>query len=311
MAVVIGADIGGSHISCAAIDLSTETILEGSWARRSVNCLGTTAEIVHAWCAALRESMNTKGITAPEGIGIAMPGPFDYDHGISLFEGLNGKFGQTYGQPIRDLIREQLQLPTDFPIRFINDATAYAIGEATAGQTQSYARSIALTIGTGLGSAFIADELPVVGGEGIPPHGCLWHLPFGAGTVEDYFSTRGLANRYQHRSGQSVQGLKEIAEMASADAQALEVLEDYGTQLMVCLEPWLRSFALEGIVIGGNGSRAFHFLAPAMNRKLQELKLVCEISPTQLFEEAALLGASRLIDPAYYTHVQPLLRHLK
>ena len=311
MSFVIGAEIGGSHISCAAVDLKTHTLHDESLMHKTVDSQASAQEIIESWSAALQETIDTHGKGGLKGIGIAMPGPFDYENGIALFEGLNGKFAKIKGQSIGALIRQQLRLPEAIPIRFINDATAYAIGEAIAGKTQRYSRSIALTIGTGLGSAFIDHTKPTVNGERVPRHGCLWYLPFREATIEDYFSTRGVVNRYQVLSGQQVIGLKEITEKAEADKKALQVLEDYGTSLVECLEPWLRSYAPEGIVIGGNGSRAFPFFGPAMNEALQSLGLQCEVVTTNLFEKAALIGASQLIDPEYYEAIAPLLKELK
>lgn len=311
MSFIIGADIGGSHISCGAVDPQTHALDEESLSHSSVDSQADLQDIITSWSQALSMVINRHGVRELKGIGIAMPGPFDYEKGIALFEGLNGKFSKLKGKPIQELIRQQLQLPASIPIRFINDATAYAIGEAIAGKTQAYTRSIALTIGTGLGSAFIDQTRPVVNDERVPAHGCLWYLPFGEVAVEDYFSTRGLVNRYQQVSGKEVAGLKEVAEKAPTDKEAREVLEDYGVQLATCLKPWLQSFAPEGLVIGGNGSRAYPFFGPAMRQAMHAMGSPCEVVTTTLFEQAALIGASKLIDPTYVPAISPLLKHLK
>ena len=93
-----------------------------------------------------------------------------------------------------------MKLPRDFPIHFINDAVAFALGEDWIGKTSGSARSLAITLGTGFGSSFLKNSLPVVFGESVPKHGYVWHLPIEGGIADDYFSTRGLVNRYFQKS---------------------------------------------------------------------------------------------------------------
>ena len=123
-----------------------------------------------------------------------MPGPFDYVNGISLFKGENGKYENTYGMNVPKMLNDFLALPEQIKCRFINDATAFAIGEDQVGKAKNYKRSLSVTLGTGFGSAFIKNGLPVVEGEEVPEGGCLWHLPFENGLAGGFLKKRGVKN---------------------------------------------------------------------------------------------------------------------
>ena len=46
----------------------------------------------------------------------------------------------------------------------MNDASAFAVGEAWAGSASDFNRSLSITLGTGFGSAFISNHIPIVDG---------------------------------------------------------------------------------------------------------------------------------------------------
>ena len=74
----------------------------------------------------------------------------------------------------------------------MNDASSFAVGEAWAGSASKFDRSLSITLGTGFGSAFISNRIPIVDGPLVPKLGCIYHLPYRDGIADDYFSTRGL-----------------------------------------------------------------------------------------------------------------------
>ena len=56
--IAIGADIGGSHISCAAIDLLTGKILRETLTGREVNNQAQANEIIAIWADAVSEVLS-------------------------------------------------------------------------------------------------------------------------------------------------------------------------------------------------------------------------------------------------------------
>ena len=70
---------------------------------------------------------------------LAMPGPFDYQHGIGRYEGV-AKFDSLNGVDVRAALFDALP---DSPaaIEFLNDADAFGIGEWVRGAAAAAVRS--------------------------------------------------------------------------------------------------------------------------------------------------------------------------
>ena len=175
--LAIGADIGGSHISCAAIDIVSLKMVRDTLVERDVNNKAPADEILSVWAEALSASIGRIPRENLRGIGFGMPGPFDYVEGISYIKGVD-KYENLYGCNVKEEISKLLNVPADFPIRFMNDVSSFAMGEALMGKAALYNRSMAVTLGTGLGSAFIRNRIPVVDGPEVPKLGCVYHLPY-------------------------------------------------------------------------------------------------------------------------------------
>ena len=308
--IAVGVDIGGSHVSSAVFDLAAKKYLEKTFAETDLDNHAGAGEIIDAWGKTIRKTMNLAGKENVAGIGFAMPGPFNYVKGIPMFEGENDKYENIYGLDVPDSLRKYLELPDDFPIRFINDATAFAIGEDWVGKASGTNRSLAITLGTGFGSAFLKDSLPVVTGTEVPYHGCVWQLPFEGGSADEYFSTRGLIKRYTQRTGKPASGAKEVADAAKTSEDAKAIFEDFGVKLVEFLKPWLSSFGVEVLVIGGNISRAFNLFGQAMNNQLKEEGLKLKVETSGLKETAAIIGSARLVEPGFWSRVSPLLKEM-
>ncbi len=302
----IGTDIGGSHISCAAIDLITGNILKETFAERSVNNQAQAAEIISVWAAALSDSLSEVSIGNVKGIGFAMPGPFDYVKGISYIKGV-AKYENLFGFNVRDAIAASLNVPEGFLIRFMNDASSFAVGEAWAGSASEVNRSLSITLGTGFGSAFISNKIPIVDGPLVPKLGCIYHLPYNNGIADDYFSTRGLLGRYKKLTGIELEGVKELAELALADNKVSELFIDLGDKLGLFLAPWLKRFDAEMLVIGGNISHAYNLFGKVFEDRLKIENCECKVTLSKLKEDAALIGSAYLLDEGFWKSVQHAL----
>ncbi|MGQ1947543.1 ROK family protein [Geofilum sp. OHC36d9] len=308
--IAIGVDVGGSHVSCMAYDLEKKNLLTDSISERDLNNHAQPAEIIAAWGGVIKETIDIVGSDRVNGVGFAMPGPFDYVNGISLFQGLNGKYENTYGLNVSNELRKMLNLSNGFKIRLINDAAAFAIGEDQVGKAKSYHRSLSITLGTGLGSAFIKDGLPVVEGAEVPENGCMWHLPFENGIADDYFSTRGLLSRFEKISGKKLQDVKQIADLAKTNRYVHELFDDFGVKMGVFLQPWIEKFGIEVLVMGGNISRAYHLYGDGLRGYLETTNLKMDIAVSELKETAAFIGSATLVDDAFYNSVLPALHKM-
>ena len=306
MHVAIGIDIGGSHISCGAVDLKVNQLIPGSCFEAKVDNKATADDILASWVGAIRKTMDFVGKDEIAGIGFAMPGPFDYSKGIALFERVE-KYLNLYGVHVDNEVRARLGLPASMPVRFINDATAFAIAEAWIGVGQGIPHVIALTLGTGFGSAFIADGIPVLESETVPEMGCVWHLPFQEGIADDYFSTRWFEKSYLKLAGKPVNGVKEISELFDTDEVARKLLIEYGTNMGDFLAPWIKKFDVGLIVIGGNITGAFDKFGSYLMQSLANHHIKTNVALSELKENAAIIGSARLVDDNFFAKVESLL----
>lgn len=304
--IAIGADIGGSHISCAAVDLSTGKVLRDTFSERAVNNQGQAFEIISVWASCLNDVLGKISSENVKGIGFAMPGPFDYVNGICLIRGV-AKYENLYGFNIADAVVSSLDVPEHFQARFMNDASSFAVGEAWAGKASGAKRSMSVTLGTGFGSAFINDRIPVVDGPEVPRLGCVYHLPFNGKIADESFSTRWFISSYKNATGKEVSGVKEIAEQAGKDMKALSLFTEYGDNMGKFLAPWLNKFGAEVLVIGGNISNAWNLFGEVFENRLKIEKCSCKVEISDLKEDAALLGSAYLFDETFWKDVQHAL----
>ncbi len=303
----IGADIGGSHISCAAVDIVNGVIISESHKHVEVNNKASANDILDKWAEALIYTANEVGIENIEGIGFGMPGPFEYDTGIARFE-LVEKYYNLNGVNVSKELSRRLEM--NIPLRFMNDASAFAVGEAWLGSSSNVNHSVSVTLGTGFGSAFISDGVPVVEGDNIPALGCIWHIPYKEGIADDYFSTRWFIKRYKEETGIQADGVKTIAAEALKNDDAKLLFVEYGRNMGEFISPWLIKFDTNVLVIGGNISSAYNLFGPYFEIALKKNRVTTEIKLSKLKEDAAIIGSARLIDDNYWVRIKDVLKKM-
>ncbi|HEY9259456.1 ROK family protein [Chitinophaga sp.] len=279
----LGIDIGGSHITAALVDLSTRSIVEGSWNRTRIDSHGEAAEIISSWSAVIREVF-AKAPAGVKHIGIGMPGPFDYEQGISLMLGQH-KYDALYKLNVKELLAAQLGIQPE-QIRFINDAGCFLQGEVYSGAGRNYETVIGLTLGTGLGSAIYRDGVANDAGR--------WCSPFKDGMAEDYLSTRWFVKRYQEVSGETVPDVKALVARIAVDGSIQELFNEFATNLGTLLVDFVQDEQPEAIVIGGNIANAADLFFPLLKEILQKHDINIPLVIASLGEAAALIGAASL-----------------
>ena len=304
--LAIGVDIGGSHISCAAIDLAEKHYLPVTFSENELDNHAPADEIFGIWASTISKTIQKVGAENVSGIGFAMPGPFDYANGIAWFDEGVKKYENLYGLNVAEALRMKMNLSKDFPIRFINDAMAFAIAEDWIGKSAGTSRSLAITLGTGFGSAFLRNHLPVTSGCEVPALGYVYHLPFENGNADDYFSTRGLLERFEKRTGQKLSGVKELAVLSKKNPIANELFTDFGYKLGLFLKPLLENFGTEALVIGGNISNAFSLFGPSLLSHFEKNNVRARIEISDLKETASMIGSAVLADDTYYEKIKPI-----
>ena len=298
----VGVDIGGSHISCGVFDHKSRKLIKETLSYKKVNPHGSKSEILENWICALKEALEklNKPIL---GVGIAMPGPFDYYNGISKITDVE-KLQSLYNVNLRAELANLLDInPTQ--IRFINDASAFSIAEARIGLAASYKRIVAITLGTGLGASFTINGSPIVKDKRVPDGGFLYNQYYQNVLADELFSTRGIINAYALKTGKEVKDVKTLYDNVKNEPEAKETLNEFGEKLADFLYPYLVEFGAEALVLGGNISKAFEFFGNPIRKKLNFLD---KIYVSEFGEEAAIIGSALLLDEDFYAEIKNTLK---
>lgn len=286
---ILGVDIGGTHVTAARVHRAAAGFEIGPPQRGEVDASADAESILAAWCGPIGRAL-AEGLV--EGIAVAMPGPFDYPRGICLIRGV-AKYESLYGLNVEQALRRRLRFDDRLPMRFENDCNAFVLGEYLAGAARGARRVIGLTLGTGLGSGFLADGEIQYEGPGVPPDASLGFVPYRDGTAEDCISRRGLMRRYAELGGPHDTDVVAIAaEAARGDPLARQLFAELGRMLAEVLAPWVRGFRPDALVIGGAIARSFGLFEQTLAAGLPADLRVC---PAQIADRANLLGAAALL----------------
>ena len=272
-------EVGGTHVTAALVDPNDWTVRQST--RYSLDAAAPTDALIDRfWRAG-----NALRAPADAVWGVAMPDPFDYERGIGEFEGV-GKFASLRGIDVGDALDRRLH----GRMAFLNDADAFLLGEWTAGAARGIGRCAGITLGTGIGSAWLVDGEIV--DPGIPPGGRLHRMTIGGRPLEDVVSRRAIRRAYLAAGGDEQADVRDIADEARGGAAAARhVLAEAMTALGGVVAGCVAGFRADVLVIGGAMSASWDlferpFRAGAEGDGLPEVRLAADP------ENAPLIGAA-------------------
>lgn len=272
-------DVGGSHVSAAVCYKDAYRL--GSIVAAPHPAEQTPDAFVQVLHSLGQQASSESGQIL--GAELAMPGPFDYQAGVSQ---MRHKLPYLYGVSLRQLLAQRFGWQPE-QVRFLNDADAFLLGEVGAGAARGVPRAVGITLGTGIGSSFAVDGHVVTEGPGVPPGGEIWNLPYEAGIVEDALSTRAIRRDYQQRTG-VLREVSAIAASAPGDPDAAAIFTEFGRHLGQALRLVLAQFAPDVIVIGGGISRSAPLFLSAAQRELENPHF--RLQASTLLDHAPLVG---------------------
>jgi glucokinase len=276
---VLALDLGGTHVSAATVDVDAAAVVTGS-RRHAELVAGSSREELLNRILRTASAARSGDVDAA---GVAAPGPFDYDRGICLLE---HKLEALHQVDLRAELASALSLQPE-NVRFLNDAEAFLLGEAWAGAARGHGRVLGITIGTGLGSAFLEQGSIVRAGAGVPSGGELYRVPFHDAPVEQRVSRGAILTRY----GDSKVDVAEIARRArDGERRAYEAFDVLSADLADFLRPWLAAFAPSCLVVGGSIAHSWDLLQAGLESLCADVAVV---TPAEHIDDAALLGAAR------------------
>jgi glucokinase len=280
LGLLLTVDVGGSHVSAALCALDDLRVIQLT----SAPLTGITSfdGFVDLLYVLGREVAGSPRRLS--GAALAVPGPFDCAAGISR---MTHKLEPLYGRDLRGALAARFGWAPS-QLRFLNDASAFLLGEVNAGSARGAIRAAGLTLGTGIGSAFAQNGHCVTEGRGVPPGGEIWNLSYRGGTVEDLISTRALKADYAARTGKDFD-VKAIAEAAAADSDARQVFENLGLNLGHVIRDVIVPFQPEVVVVGGGISRSAQLFLPIAQKQIESLGV--RLVTSMLLDRAQLIGA--------------------
>lgn len=286
----IGIDVGGSHLSGAILNAKSGLLLEGSYQKLIINSDGTSEDFLNNFSRLVKIIITNSGLDSDSiiAVGVAMPGPFDYNSGVSQINGVQ-KYDALFGLNIKCECEKLVQLP----VYFINDAESFAMGEHANGAALNCPKSIVLTLGTGFGSAFLIDGvMQSVKGQGVPNNGYVYDIAFKEGIADDYFSTRWFIEQWKSLTIETIVSVEELALLAQGkNVNALKLFNEFASNFAEFMAPLLDSFRPKSLVLGGGIAKAYPYFLDTIVSKLN-FQNHTDIKICQLWDKAAIVGAA-------------------
>jgi len=255
MRAAIGMDVGGTNVRAGVI--TTDGKLVGDIEEMKSPADGSFEDIVTNFLRLIQRCKKKADKKALDIVtcGIGIPGPFDYENGISQ---MRHKFAALYGKNIKTSLEKELEIP----VFFLNDASAFGLGVARVEHPHTK-RILVITIGTGLGSCFVTD--------GIMEDRTIWDFPFKDGILEDYISKRAIAEHYMKQSGmraevEFIANKAKVGDVAAKEAFGM-LAKDIGEGLAACVASFDPGIVVFGGKIGTNAFGLFGKEAEKIYRK--------------------------------------------
>ena len=275
---LIGIDVGGSHVTLAQVSAEKREIVNSTYVREHVDSLADAETIFSAWTNAI-EKVAVDLDKSKLIIGVAMPGPFDYEKGISLMQ--QGKFIHLFEINVKEELAKRLAINPN-QIYFLNDAAAFMEGEVFGGAVQNIEKVFGLTLGTGLGSTFFNGQFAT--------DEDLWDSPFKGSIAEDFFATRWFVNRFKELTGTEIAGTKELLDQPKEIQD--QIFNEYADNFAEFIVEYIIPYQPQVLVIGGNIAKAYPLFEERLHQNLKNQNSDIPVEISGIFEDAAILGSA-------------------
>jgi glucokinase len=314
---VVGVDLGGTNVRAAVLERSTETIVARGENLPSFALDGvaaTAGQIALAAETAIRQANVIKADVL--GVGVAVPGVVKAAEGKVMWApNFKDQWkGVQVAQPVQDAL--------GLPVRIANDANLAALGEYRFGVGRDVRHMAMVTLGTGIGGGIIVDGKLLEGADGGAAEvGHMIVNPGGRGGRAAFGSVEGESARDAiiERAARKIQEgyattLAELVdydrfaltpaliaqEAKKGDQVALEVFEETGYFLGLCVANLINILNPEMVVIGGGIAQAGELILGPIRRTayacaIRSLSRPCRIVPAGLGDNAGIFGGAALI----------------
>ncbi len=311
MNLSVGIDIGGTNTVLGLIDI--EGKIHAQYSVKTQH-YADFSDYVNDVCSGIDKA--SKQIAEPfeiVGIGIGAPNGNYYNGCIENAANLRWKGVVEIVNEFRKHYRK--------PIYLTNDANAAAIGEMIYGGAKGMNNFIEITLGTGLGSGIVVNGQLLYGHDGFAGEcghiiverdgrdcgcgrkGCLETYVSATGVVRtatEMLATRNIDSELRGISNNELTALAVSQAANHGDKVAMEVFEYTGKVLGQALANIVAVTSPQAIFLFGGLARAGEMLFQPARQAMEDNMLTIfknkvKILPSQLSDDAAILGASALV----------------
>lgn len=311
--LAIGIDIGGTGTKFGIVDRIGNVLFSSEMSTKKHKTIDTFIDELHEHLSSLIEKAG--GIGRMRGIGMGAPNGNFYSGTIEYAPNLPWK-GII---PIAKLVSDKFKLD----VTLTNDANAAAIGEMMYGAAKGMKDFIMITLGTGVGSGFVANGQLIYGHDGfageightiVLPDGRIHEGTGKKGSLESYASATGVRltalevlenssepSLLRNLNKDTIDSKAVYDAAIKGDKLALEIFEFTGKILGISLANAVMISSPEAIVLFGGLTKAGDLILKPTREHMEEnliqvFQNKVKILISHLKEsDAAILGASALV----------------
>jgi len=285
---VLGVKIAPGTVTGVIADLKARVMAQRQLVLPGLPDPATVIEVAASMVTDLVDE-NAAGCGKVLGVGVGIGGHVDSEAGRVVRSGILGWTGVPLAAP--------LAAATGLPVVIDNDVNALAIAERWFGAGRGIRSFVLVTVGPGIGSAFLLDGESLTGATGLA--GELGHIPVrpgGAlcrcgnqGCLETVTSDESILRDIAARGGPAYDGIATAIERArsGADPAAAAAFEAMGTEFGRALATVCNLFNPERIVLTGERAAAYDLFGPACERAWQSAAFSTAASDCELVVDNA------------------------
>lgn len=305
---LVGVDIGGTKIAVGLLSVDGKIIKETRIDTRGKDGPEIVVKRLVETINSLSEDYEIRGI------GVGVPGIVDTEKGfIQYWSTFNWR-----NIPLAVMLNEYL----DVKITVVNDASAATWGEFNFGAGRNTSNMVFMTISTGIGGGIIFERKLYAGSNMLAgeighvtvnpngpkcncgKNGCLEAYASGLSiqrlTVEAIKNRSSILIEMERQEKRPIDTKMVFAACEAGDLVAKEIIEQAATYIGVGLANIIHTLNPDCIVLGGGVMKSSAYFMKKIEEATQLYILpsyqnTYEIRRSELFEDAALIGAAYLL----------------
>lgn len=311
MKLSVGIDIGGTNTAFGLVDINGKIYAKNSVKTQKHELIEDYVNDV--FCSLMQTAKQIDKPYEIVGVGIGAPNGNYYNGCIENAANLPWKGKIELAAMFKKLFGK--------PVFLTNDANAAAIGEMVYGAAKGMKNFIEITLGTGLGSGIVVNGNLLYGHDGFAGEmghiivkldgrdcgcgrkGCLETYVSATGVVRtatELLATHNIDSELRRIPNSELTALMVSQAANRGDAVAKEVFEYTGAVLGRALADVTTITSPEAFIIFGGLAKAGDILLKPTRRHMEQnmlnmFKNKVKVLPSQLSDDAAILGASALV----------------